>query len=192
MDWQPERDRREPDPLDRLLAEARWPEPKPEVIRHLRDRCQSAHDSSTSGQSSSAMEDDNASSRSSRRDRRRCVSRQAPRIEGHDQRIASSEVGTRGARGRLPCPWGCFWPPSRLPPCGGGSNRSTRPRPCSRSRAHSPYLVFEPHEAVVSMATSSTQMEIIRSRWILGAALSPTKKSSKCPRSAISQTRSNG
>ena len=37
MEGQPQRPRREPDPLDRLIAEAQWPEPTPEAIRRLRD-----------------------------------------------------------------------------------------------------------------------------------------------------------
>jgi hypothetical protein len=41
MDWQPERPDAEPDPLDRLLAEARWAEPAPEAVHRLRGRWRS-------------------------------------------------------------------------------------------------------------------------------------------------------
>ena len=41
MNMQPEPRDREPDSLDRLLAEARWPEPRPEAIGRLRDQWQS-------------------------------------------------------------------------------------------------------------------------------------------------------
>ncbi len=41
MDWQPEQLNREPDSLDRLLAEAQWPEPRPEAVLRLREQWQS-------------------------------------------------------------------------------------------------------------------------------------------------------
>ena len=41
MDWQLEQLDGEPDPLDRLLAEARWAEPAPEAIQRLRGQWRS-------------------------------------------------------------------------------------------------------------------------------------------------------
>jgi hypothetical protein len=41
MDWQPEKPDGEPDPLDRLLADARWAEPAPEAIDRLRGQWRS-------------------------------------------------------------------------------------------------------------------------------------------------------
>jgi hypothetical protein len=41
MDWQPQQPDDEPDPLDRLLAEARWAEPAPEAVDRLRGQWRS-------------------------------------------------------------------------------------------------------------------------------------------------------
>ncbi len=41
MDWEPNKTDGEPDPLDRLLADARWPEPAPEAIVRLRGQWRS-------------------------------------------------------------------------------------------------------------------------------------------------------
>ena len=212
MDSQPEQHNGEPDPLDRLLAAARWPEPRPGAFRRLQDHWQSL----MSGESTSVPGINSA--------------HPAYGSGRHTEHAGNTKITTvidrpvlltKLQQFNVPAGWrgimhraiqsavaasaaifvGLGVP--RAMTSTSASYESSFARSCSWKVAtavglflaciasfavywsfepkyeasalieineHSPYLIFEPHENV-STAYLRTQLELIRSRWIIGRAI---------------------
>ena len=130
---------------------------------------------STTVQCSSRMERNYASSDSIRRGRLRCNLRKAWCSPRHDLDL---DLDLRIARIVVArsCSWKVATAAGLFLACIASSAVYWSYEPKYEASAlieineHSPYLIFEPHENV-SMACLRTQLELIRSRWIIGRAI---------------------